>query len=356
MDPARPRFEDFLDPQKWKDLESHLRTSSQELEQNISATVESEKSIRTKSRKYLEDNFLIKKVSQDQLQKAEDLLFGSMVCASDGTYATVDLSTTGIKGQIGIVTTSYVNKRTDYVSYFFEPLVTISEKEFTDVLTARRKMSESEGISSSHIKSIMLFMERQKILEREEPWKLVNGDIFPYELRTGQGRLRGLKACLDLGRRILNCPTFIGVTANSKDRVLNTLGRGLNAMEYVDIKSYKDEIDHFLENAHFNESDMAMSQEFAKTYGNNFRVGLYKIARRPYIFFAHRDKFDDAASIVMRDSLFQPTRGYPLLIDYADSICTRLVAASDFKKQVNYKLAKHGALEEEADEHSLRRR
>jgi hypothetical protein len=84
--------------------------------------------------------------------------------------------------------------------------------------------------------------------------------------------------------------------------------------------------------------------------------GIYKIRHRPYIFFSHKDSFDEAAAVIMRDAMFQPTRGYPLLIDYADSICTHLVSASDFNKQIGFKLAKFGALEEQADEHSLRRR
>ena len=351
------KFEDFIQPEKWKDLETHFRTSSTELEINIKDTVKSEQGLRVRARKYLQEKKKIKKVTEKELKEAEKLLFGSKVCAADGTYASVNLSTTGIKGQIGIVTTSYVNKRTDYVSYFFEPLINVQAKEFIEVLEARRRMrDQNENISPSHIKAIMLYMERRKILDRKEPWKMVNGDVFPYELKIGQGRLRGLKTCLDLGRELFNHPFLIGIIARSRDYVLNTLSLGLNALEYVDIKSYKDELDNFLINAHFNETDMKMFRNFNEDYGNKMRVGIYKAKKRSYIFFAHRSNFDKAAAIIIRDSLFQPTRGYPLLLDYADSVCTKLVAASDFKKQVNFKLAKYGALEEEADEHSLRRR
>ena len=44
------------------------------------------------------------------------------------------------------------------------------------------------------------------------------------------------------------------------------------------------------------------------------------------------------------------------LLDYADIICSKLVSASDFKRQIEYKLAKFGALEENRDEHDLRQR
>lgn len=351
------KFEDFIRSECWKDLETHFRTAPAELEERIQNTVKSEQSLKTKARDYLTAKRTIKKITDKELTEAEKILFDSKVCAADGTYVPVNLSTTGIIGQIGVVTTSYVNKKTEYVSYFFEPLISIEEKEFSDVLEARRKMrDEGDSLSPSHIRAIMLYMERKKILERQEQWKMINGDVFPHDLRTGQGRLRGLKACLDLGRELFTNPYIIGITAHSRDYVLNTLALGLNSMEYVDVKSYKDELEDFLSNAHFNDSDMKMSRNFADDYGNNLRVGIYKVKKRSYIFYAHRENFDKAAAIIMRDSLFQPTRGYPLLIDYADSICTRLVAASDFTRQVNFKLAKHGALEEEADEHSLRRR
>lgn len=357
LDEEFTKFEDYVRPDRWKDLDTHFRTASIELEENIQKTVRSELGLKQQARNYLQARGQIKKISEQELKNAEQLLFGSKVCAVDGTYATVQLSTTGIKGQIGVVTTSYVNRRTDYVSYFFEPLIKIENADFADILEARRKMrDDGESISPTQIRAIMLFMERRKVLDREESWKMINGDVFPYELRIGQGRLRGLKKCLELGMELFSNPYVIGVTASSKDYVLNTLALGLESMEYVDVKSYKDELDDFLENAHFNDSDMSMSRNFAETYGNNLRVGIYKAQKRAYIFYAHRENFEQAAAIIMRDSLFQPTRGYPLLIDYADSICTRLVAASDFTRQVNFKLAKYGALEAEADEHSLRRR
>lgn len=349
------KFEDFIQPSNWKDLDTHLRTSSDNLEENIKETSQSEQSLRVQAREYLQTKMKIKKVSDKDLKTAEDLLFNNQVCAADGTYTSVGLSTTGIKGQIGIVTTSYINKRTDYVSHFFEPLLSVTKGSFEEVLEAKRSMDD-DAISPSHIRAIMLYMERKKVLERSEPWKLLNGDVFPYDIRTGQGRLRGLKSCLDLGRELLKNEFVIAVSASSKDYVLNTLALGLDQLEYVDVKSYKDELVDFLSNAHFNDGDMKMSQDFANTYGDCFRVGIYKAKKRPYIFYCHKDSFDMAAAIIMRDSLFQPTRGYPLLIDYADSICTRLISASDFNRQITVKMAKHGFLEEQADEHSLRRR
>jgi len=44
------------------------------------------------------------------------------------------------------------------------------------------------------------------------------------------------------------------------------------------------------------------------------------------------------------------------LLDYADIICSKLVSASDFKRQIEYKLAKLGVLEASKDEHDLRQR
>lgn len=284
--PHQPaKFEDFIRSELWKDLMTHFKTSPAELEENIRNTVKTEQALKVQAREYLEKTRKIRMVSDTELEDAERLLFGNQVCAADGTYAIASLSTTGIKGQIGIVTTSYVNKRTDYIAYFYEPLIDIEGQEFLEILNARKKMrDDSDALSSNHIRAIMLYMERKKAMERGEKWKMINGDIFPFELRTGQGRLRGLKACLELEMEIFNNPHVIGITANSKDYVLNTLALGLSAGEYVDIKSYKDELDRFLDPAtraaHFNDADMRMFRNFASDYGDNMRVGLYKAKKR----------------------------------------------------------------------------
>ena len=43
--------------------------------------------------------------------------------------------------------------------------------------------------------------------------------------------------------------------------------------------------------------------------------------RRPQVFYAHVDHVHEAALIAMADSVLQEHRGFPMLIDLADTVC-----------------------------------
>ena len=45
-------------------------------------------------------------------------------------------------------------------------------------------------------------------------------------------------------------------------------------------------------------------------------------AAPPYLFYAHVEHAEMAAHIAMADSLLQEHRGFPMLIDLADTVCS----------------------------------
>ena len=53
------------------------------------------------------------------------------------------------------------------------------------------------------------------------------------------------------------------------------------------------------------------------------------------MFFAHRDHADLAAHIVMADSVLQAHRGFPLLIDLADTSAVAFSAATPLAGRVS---------------------
>jgi hypothetical protein len=79
---------------------------------------------------------------------------------------------------------------------------------------------------------------------------------------------------------------------------------------------------------------------------------------KPFIFQAHIENFDKAAALVMTDASMQPLRGFPLLLDYADHICSQHLAGKEFEKQIHFKTAQFGieALGYEIDPRKTRRR
>jgi hypothetical protein len=84
------------------------------------------------------------------------------------------------------------------------------------------------------------------------------------------------------------------------------------------------------------------------------KIGIIKISQRPYVFQAHEKYFDFAARVIARDSLFQKEKGFPLLIDYADNLCSTFFKASDFNKIIEYQLAKEGEFLSERSEETMR--
>jgi hypothetical protein len=50
----------------------------------------------------------------------------------------------------------------------------------------------------------------------------------------------------------------------------------------------------------------------------------------PQLFYAHRDHAHEAALIAMADSVMQEHRGFPMLVDLADTVCRSTFGADSF--------------------------
>jgi len=346
-------FSEFIKPEKWKDFESHARSIGDELSKDLAASARQNERIRNEVRDYLEREYDIRKVGERELSWAENKLFDCRVSAVDGTHSTYPMLS-GIRCRIGVAATSYKNKRTDGVVFVSEQHLHPPETTVLDILKNRKPANRL--ISNMLIRAIMFYMERKVGLDREEEWVMFNGPVIPYELRTGIGRLRALEPCLALCERALDRKTIVGVIATSTEPEIVSLGLALNQGEYIKLRSFKEDLEEYLPAAHFNSVDEARFRRFIETHGDALDVGIYKAGQRAYIFHGHRDCFDEAAAIVMRDSMFQQSRGYPLLIDYADSLCTHMLASSDFRRMLDFGLAKEGSLPFEQSEGDQRRR
>ena len=62
----------------------------------------------------------------------------------------------------------------------------------------------------------------------------------------------------------------------------------------------------------------------------------------PQLFYAHRDHVHEAALIAMADSLVQPHRNFPALIDLADIACRGLFGTEGFDSAVESAYARRG--------------
>lgn len=351
----QPNFTDFLGPEKWRSFEDHCRVVGGELDRDVVQLARENALIRAEARKLLEEDpeFTIVQISPEDLAWAEEQLFGGQVCAIDGTHAIYPMLS-GMRCQIGVAATCYRNKRTDGVMFISEQQISAEDTNVLGILERRKKTGKV--ISRLVVRAIMFYMERERALDRDERWILFNGPLVPYELRTGLGRFQAIDPCLSICEKVLDRETVAGVIADTQDHELISLGLALNPGEYVRIRSYAEDLRQYLETSGLRGNQRRRMQEFNERYANQIEVGLYRAGRRAYIFHAHVDHFHDAARIIMRDSMFQLLRSYPLLIDYADALCARLLPASQFKRMIDFKLAKVGYLEFEQEERDLRRR
>jgi len=346
-------FSDLIAPDRWRSFKDHLVNVGDELDADLARLGEEESRLQSVLRPKLETEFGVRTVAESDLIAAKEKLYASSVSAVDGTNSIFPMRG-GLRVRIGVAAITYANSRTEHVFYVSEQQVRAPEANPFQLLMERK--ADGATLSSMVVRCLMAYKERQIALERPEAWKLINGSVFPQELRTGLGRLRALEPCLDLAERVLKSESFVGVIGSSSHNDLLTLASALRPLEYARLWTLKTDLDAWLATAHFNPTDHARFKQFIDANGDRAAVGIYRAGSRAYVFQAPTDRFDEAAAIVMADSLHQPIRAYPLLIDYADAVCTRMLAARDFQRQVAYRLARSGSLVTEMDERSLRRR
>jgi len=336
-------FKSLVDPSLWKDYETFIKGADVRLEDDIRKSLDKRRELRKKllSDPQLRGRIRPRKEELDKwrglLKWAEDELFAGKVAAVDGTISNFPM-VSGTRCRIGVVSTSYKNNRIEKVLY-------VSERELAEpsssVMEHFEKLRTKHRISNLLLRALMMYGERQLALNRPEKWKLVHGELLPYELRTGLGVYRALPESLELGRKLIEAKNVIAVVEDTSKLNLLNAGIVLERGEYMDALGLKHDLENnYLPTAHFSREDEEVFKEFVKDYCDDIRIGVYRAGWKPYVFEAHKNVFDKAAALVMKDSESQPTRGFPLLIDYADTICNGLLSGGEFQKQIMFKTAK----------------
>jgi hypothetical protein len=361
-------FLSLLDLDNWESFDDFLESSDERILHDIEAGLER----RHELREFLlsDPNFRksVKTVEPKLQEWAKAELFGGNVCAVDGTLSIVP-STSGGRARIGVVATSYKSdkiERVIYVSYrqLAEPVSGAAEYV--------KKLKIVNKTSSLMMRAAMAFAERELALKRQEAWKFVHGELVPYELRTGAGRPKIiLPRSLGLGMRLIENKRAIGIVEDSDDTDLLNAAETLDRFEYIEARGLDRDLDDFLNGspdpdnpgerlrgAHFNDADQAKFRTFIKDHASQIKIGIFKVGFKPFVFQAHVDNFDRAAALVMTDASMQALQGFPLLVDYADHICSKHLAGKDFEKQIHFKTARFGieALGYEIDPRKTRRR
>jgi len=274
------------------------------------------------------------------------LLFNGGVEACDGTVATHDTLPVTIT-QIGVCLVSYHGDQGSWVHRMFRRDLRSTGKnpvqETLDLLERRRESgavdqgSGRDRMSSLARRGIMAYAERAVLLDRSNAiWRMGHGSPAPYELVTGSGMPELLRASVVLMRRlILDHRRFVFVPSSTTARELLTIGNALLPLEYAIVDDLHDQLSAVAA-GHYRGDEWgelgAIVTQFVADCGPQVVVGMFRASHLSpcQMFYAHADHAHEAAMIAMADSVLQEHRGFPMLIDLADGICTTTFGADTF--------------------------
>jgi hypothetical protein len=294
-----------------------------------------------------------------KLKEAERLLTQGNVVGVDGTKAEYHLLS-GVRCQIGIVA---VNYQGDQIKHSFFISRASLKEEAENVLERISQRTESDdNLSNMHLRGLMLYREREAGMDPKFDGRYImyHGPLLPFELMSGLGRLRALDITLDLLRKVVRSKKVMSVISTTSFKDLSYFGLAIEKGEYLTHPNFNMEY-HLVNTSDFltwankwREEEREKVTDFIRDYASQIQIGVIRIGDRPYVFNAHKDIFDIAAAIIAKDSSFQAEKGFPLLIDYADNLCTEYFSSSQFNRMMDWELAKTNSYTREAAERRMR--
>ena len=286
------------------------------------------------------------------------LLFNGGVEACDGTVAPFDTLPVTIT-QIGVCLVSYSGDQGSWVHRIYRRDLRSSGKnpveEALEILEKRRQRgaidqdNNRDRLTSLAQRGIMAYAERAVLLERSDAvWRMGHGNPTPYELVTGSGMKELLKAGLNLMRRlILDHKKFVFIPSSVSARELLTIGNALQPLEYAIVDTNEGNLARIAAGHYRGDGWGKLSdevQDFVKECGPKVVIGLYRSSEFSpcQVFYAHVDHAHEAALIAMADSVLQEHRGFPMLIDLADGLCSTIFSAGSFSASIQLAYAEAG--------------
>ncbi len=264
------------------------------------------------------------------------LLLNGAVEACDGTSALHDTLPLTI-AQLGVCLVSYHGDQGSWLHRLYRRDLRTTGldpvEEALEVLERRQSRAAFEHddprdrLSQLARRGIMTYAERAILLKKSKaPWRMGHGNPTPLELLTGSGMKEMVERSLDLLDELVKYRRFVFVSSAPRHRLLLTLGNALDPLEYLIFDTHCEFLGRVaarFQTPAWGSLGRRMA-EFAGDVGPQVVVGAYRASpwAPPQVFYAHRDHAHDAALIALADSVLQEHRGFPLLIDLADQVCS----------------------------------
>lgn len=354
-------FREILNQKSWDSYEEYIADGISQYISELSKDISQGRKQKQKIREFIEKHFEIKKVPDD-LSAEENLLASGEVVGIDGTIAT-HKTITGTMAQIGVVAVNYLNEKIQH-SYF------ISEAKYKqDIDDVAEYLYSHEPankvVSSPVLRAALQVRERELGLDDKfkDKYKIYHGPLIPFEMlaNPGKAELKILDVTVEILEKIIANKKCFSIVSRSQNDAYIRVGLSLNAGEYVRLKKsvgleIVEDRSLLKDKDRWREDDYLKVNNFVNQRASKIKIGVIKVSHRPYVFHAHEDIFDLAARLIFRDAMFQREKGFPLLIDYADNLCSTYFKASDFNKIIEYQLAKEGEFLSETSEERLRQK
>jgi hypothetical protein len=285
------------------------------------------------------------------------LLFNGGVEACDGTRVAHDTLPLTIT-QLGVCLVSYNGQQGSWAHRLFRrdlrQKLSNPVEEVLDLLHRREKreaIGEDEGNSDATSvlagRGIMAWAERAILREKSNaPWRMGHGHPAPYELLTNlwSSNYESFRVPLELIEWYVTHRRFVFVPSAPRKRHWLTLGNALRPMEYLIFQTIEPEIRKYLDRGNYRGKVRTAMEDFCREVAPQIVVGVYRasLAAPPYLFYAHVEYAEMAAHIAMADSILQEHRGFPMLIELADTVCTATFGADSFLSSVQAAYADAG--------------
>jgi hypothetical protein len=284
----------------------------------------------------------------------QTLLFNGAVEACDGTCVEHDTLPVTIT-QIGVCLVSYKGDQGSWTQQLFRRDLRASTgnalEDLFSLLDNRTQrgstdVDERGKLSELARRGIMAYAERAILTRKAHaPWRLGHGVPMPYELLTGSGSMELLDQSMQVMRELLlEHGKVLFVPSAPADRRWLTLGHALFPLEFVILETIQERMLKIVDAGHYSKEYKDRARQFCHQIGPQVVLGIYRTssAAPPYFFFSHKDYACEAALIAMADSVLQEHRGFPMLIDLADTICHTTFGNDIFNNAVQMAYAHAG--------------
>lgn len=227
---------------------------------------------------------------------------------------------------------------------------------------ARGGLNQPDGadrLSELARRAVMSYAERALLLDKSDAvWRIGHGSPAPFELLSGAGNPDLAILSIRLIRRLIcEKQKFVYVASEPGDRLHLTVGQALRPLEFAILGTLDDKIAHSLETVHFSSAPIVDDRwdgepmhpekwvlRFRDEVAPQVLTGVYRASRLspPQLFYCHRNHFQTAARLALADSVLQPQRGFPFLIDLGNEMCKSVYGGGSLSDLADAAYAKAG--------------